>query len=769
MASANDKQNFVNSLRGMVNRQKALLFEEFEKEQAIARKEFEELVAAVLATKDKQMNVFARQLEMSDEPLDRQELTQCKRVQSLMCLKYKQGQSVTPGSLRSAGYIQSCTASPQDLFFVEDYRLAKFKKGDSHRVYYECNGSYDPCLNSFLTVAVRNKSNKEQNTSNRDLMNGVYLMEFVAGEEGMYSVHVMLYGQHISGSPFHIEVCRDSVKEENKPPGLGRDQPASGDGPSQTGLPLRALTQAPSGEMSHRYEMRDDAHGRCPEQPQVRPAMQAANLEAPSGEMSHRYEMRDDAHGRRPEQPQDRPAMQAANLEAPSGEMSHRYEMRDDAYGRRPEQPQVRPAMQAANLEAPSGEMSHRYEMRDDAYGRRPEQPQVRPSMQAANLEVPAQRHEMPEPRMHPEPNNLGTCANASSNAVFPQKQSALGFSTTPAVAGHMSAPKPLQQNVSSDAAWNLKAPDARPAPAVESTRKAGPPKPSTRPAAKAPLKKGSFTAELIFEFNTFRRKKFCFPIGVTATAQGVIILADTGSNKVLMMDSRGGALREVSLPDALDGFKRPSAVVAQADGTFAVKDDRCIYAFSKDGDFIRALGKGVLSRPYGLAFEGRENLLTLSLGESPPTLRTYSVSGDFEKGISYGPLIPCAPHNSKCRFMEVHGDDLYVSDLGLSSIYKTDLRGEMLKTFGSPGKAPGMLNEPSGLSATEDYLFVGDSKNNRVQVFDFDGNFISVVNMRCPVVRPSGLYVSPNNVLYVVNYLHGAVGMYQLTFKEKP
>lgn len=98
------------------------------------------------------------------------------------------------------------------------------------------------------------------------------------------------------------------------------------------------------------------------------------------------------------------------------------------------------------------------------------------------------------------------------------------------------------------------------------------------------------------------------------------------------------------------------------------VKDDRCVYyIFSKKGEFIRMLGKGTLSKPFGL-----------SLGDSTHTMRSY-FSGSGEP-VSCGPLVPSAPRGSKCRFVDVHDDALFVLALGHSCVHKTACLGNRWK-----------------------------------------------------------------------------------------
>ena len=46
--------------------------------------------------------------------------------------------------------------------------------------------------------------------------------------------------------------------------------------------------------------------------------------------------------------------------------------------------------------------------------------------------------------------------------------------------------------------------------------------------------------------------------------------------------------------------------------------------------------------------------------------------------------------------------------------------------------------------------ILVGDRENNRIQIFDQDGNFI---DQWTQFGTPSGIYVAPDDTLYVVDY----------------
>ena len=77
--------------------------------------------------------------------------------------------------------------------------------------------------------------------------------------------------------------------------------------------------------------------------------------------------------------------------------------------------------------------------------------------------------------------------------------------------------------------------------------------------------------------------------------------------------------------------------------------------------------------------------------------------------------------------------------------------------SFGSPGEGEAQFNSPSSLAIDgNDYIYVADSKNNRIQKFDPEGNYISEFTgegYMCGVlVSPSGIKVKSNGDIYIVD-----------------
>jgi len=84
---------------------------------------------------------------------------------------------------------------------------------------------------------------------------------------------------------------------------------------------------------------------------------------------------------------------------------------------------------------------------------------------------------------------------------------------------------------------------------------------------------------------------------------------------------------------------------------------------------------------------------------------------------------IPRVGNSDTCTYR------IIVSDSGNNRIQVFDIEGNFVSTFGTPGSGSGQFNDPQGLAADDTgNVIVADSGNNRLQVLSFDGTNFSFV-----------------------------------------
>ena len=80
----------------------------------------------------------------------------------------------------------------------------------------------------------------------------------------------------------------------------------------------------------------------------------------------------------------------------------------------------------------------------------------------------------------------------------------------------------------------------------------------------------------------------------------------------------------------------------------------------------------------------------------------------------------------------------------------KFDKTGKFIKAWGKKGTGRGEFDCVHTLAFdSRGRLFVGDRQNNRIQIFDQDGNFIAEWKQ---FGRPSGIFIDKNDAIYVAD-----------------
>ena len=92
---------------------------------------------------------------------------------------------------------------------------------------------------------------------------------------------------------------------------------------------------------------------------------------------------------------------------------------------------------------------------------------------------------------------------------------------------------------------------------------------------------------------------------------------------------------------------------------------------------------------------------------------------------------------------------NIYVADgFGNSRVAKFDKYGKFVKSWGSRGTMQGQFNQVHGLAIdAQNNVYVADTANKRIQVFDSDGNFKSQIS---DVGSPAALCITPGARQYL-------------------
>jgi len=192
------------------------------------------------------------------------------------------------------------------------------------------------------------------------------------------------------------------------------------------------------------------------------------------------------------------------------------------------------------------------------------------------------------------------------------------------------------------------------------------------------------------------------------------------------------------------DVFKLPpgmnfgpcSSVAVNSKGNLFVfnRSAHALMEFNGKGKYLRTLAAGVFTQPHGLRVDAEDNIWATDVGShivvkmdpKGRILMVLGIKGRAEEWHQAGHL-RCFNEPNDLAFGP--GGEIYITQghgKGESRVLKFDADGEFVKTWGGEGSGPGQFNVPhSIITDARGLLYIADRSNQRIQVFDGDGNYV--------------------------------------------
>ena len=189
------------------------------------------------------------------------------------------------------------------------------------------------------------------------------------------------------------------------------------------------------------------------------------------------------------------------------------------------------------------------------------------------------------------------------------------------------------------------------------------------------------------------------------------------------------------------------------------------VLKFNPDGVAVRSFGAGLFATPHGLHVDRDGNVWVT---DAPFTAAGTGGSALGHHVTKFSPggevlMVLGVPgetgaddrhFNMPSDVITAPNGDIFVSDghggNSNARIVKFAPDGTFIKAWGERGSAPGQFDGPHGLAFdSQGRLFVADRSNNRIQIFDQDGNFL---DQSYQFSRLSGIHIDENDVLYGVD-----------------
>ena len=264
-------------------------------------------------------------------------------------------------------------------------------------------------------------------------------------------------------------------------------------------------------------------------------------------------------------------------------------------------------------------------------------------------------------------------------------------------------------------------------------------------------------------------------PQGVYADpANQRLYVTDIGNKAVFVFDFINNRLRQWDHADESTRFVSPIGIASNALGEVFVSDSALGYVVKLDGQGrpLAKWGEAVLQRPTGLAYDKQTKRLyvadaalhkILVLSDEGEPVGQIGGEKDKAKGSLNAPT-----------YLTIANRKLWVSDTLNARVQVFDLQGQWLSSFGKRGLRKGNLPRPKGIAVdSENHIYVVESYYNTLLVFTEQGVPLLPIggtgNKAGQFNLPAGVWVDSRDRVYVADMFNSRIAVFQyLKQKER-
>lgn len=257
-------------------------------------------------------------------------------------------------------------------------------------------------------------------------------------------------------------------------------------------------------------------------------------------------------------------------------------------------------------------------------------------------------------------------------------------------------------------------------------------------------------------------------PYGVAVSEHGKVYVADTAARRAFAFDPDSQTVSFVG-DEGAGKLTKPIGVAVDDRDIVYVADAtlKRVFGYSPDGRLQTAIGHdGELQNPSGLAIDRTNHRLYVADSARHQILCYSTVDGSAQQTIGRRGAED-GEFNFPTNLAVDRRGRLYVADTLNFRVQIFDAAGQFLKTFGTLGDTPGSLNRPKGVGIDSDgHIYVIDASFNNFQIFDEEGQLLLFVGSggRNPgeFFLPAGMSVDDQDRIYVADQGNSRVQVFQ-------
>lgn len=257
-------------------------------------------------------------------------------------------------------------------------------------------------------------------------------------------------------------------------------------------------------------------------------------------------------------------------------------------------------------------------------------------------------------------------------------------------------------------------------------------------------------------------------PMAVAVDSMDRVVIADSGRGRVHIFDRKTGEYSYLRGTE-METLRLPVGVATDAKGNIYVADGEHgkIFVFKPDGSYDSDLDSPKwLTRPSGIAIDkARQRLYVVDTPshdvkifdlEKRALLKTFGERGEQNGEFNYPSFVTVDK-----------AGQLYVTDTLNSRIQVFDVDGRFLRAFGKKGDGTGDLSAPKGVGVdSEGHTYVADADFDNLQIFDEKGRLLLFLGASGQTAGkfwlPTGLFVDDRDRIYVADSYNKRVQIFQ-------
>ena len=184
---------------------------------------------------------------------------------------------------------------------------------------------------------------------------------------------------------------------------------------------------------------------------------------------------------------------------------------------------------------------------------------------------------------------------------------------------------------------------------------------------------------------------------------------------------------------------------------------------FDREGNYLDSWGEDILEDAHGIYIDADDNVYCTE--RETHCIRKFNSSGELTMTLGTPGQAGAGdgdPFNKPTDLAIASSGDLFVTDgYGNARVHKYSPDGKLIKSWGEWGSGPGQFELSHCVRVDkDDRLWVCDRTNNRIQIFDLDGNFMSEWS---DLLHPDTIYFDPNEDIVYIAELDQQISIFTL------